>query len=745
MCAVALFFIMVSPFFWNHVHLSPGPSPTPDSYLYNNVYPRMNYLRTCVTAGEFPSWNPRQLCGAQFAADPLNGILQPLNLPFLLMPTEKAMAVQSFLCLTLMGIFMAGFLRATGLGYIAATFGAVCYTFCGATASAVTRPELATALVWLPAAFYCLRKLATRLGERQRFMVLAPLPLFCLLASGASALAAAGTVFVFAYAILHVLFAESPPPGAHLPKRLGLLALVLLVSMAFALAQWLPTYTWLKTLNAPASALWNEHLYDNIPTGLREFAAQLLVTRPGSAPRFAYIGITALLTISASFFHRRAWRETLFFAGVLGTGMVGLYLRPTMSDPYPWAACIYLAIFSIASLSAIGLDRLMMPRKGQVPESVILPAIGVFIVGFAMFHIATAESRGRIVVSVAVILCILLFRWRTASMVGGLTLILILYADLHTASLSRHRHPIQDAPGCFTAKNDTLMRAIEQAVGGRLITIPLRDDVSLPENLGMIFPVDCAGGAGIPQTREFARWWNAAGLGGANAENGNDSIHPWLLNLMSVKAILAPEPVAFLTDKRQDISVPGRTLDVHVNRLWDGTYCYLNASAFPRAYWTPKWRRAAGSEASLEQVTDPAFDPANECIVDSSLSNAAHLPDPTPSTVANTAPLACAMSPLPRFGARVETNASTPGIAILCEAYSGGHALLDGVEVPLLRINSLFQGIYVPEGKHVAEFRPESGGDMAKLLPLWVIFIAAYGALIGSWVFGGPGIKRGKR
>jgi len=146
---VGLLFVMASPVFWMHTH-APGEAVArsyENADLYQRIYPQFHYGFKRLHEGDLPLWNSGQLCGAPFQADPSSGLFQPLNLVFVWLPTEKALAIHGFVCLALMGLGMTLFARSQGLGYVASLVGASVYAFNGMAAGAVTRPGLAAVLV----------------------------------------------------------------------------------------------------------------------------------------------------------------------------------------------------------------------------------------------------------------------------------------------------------------------------------------------------------------------------------------------------------------------------------------------------------------------------------------------------------------------------------------------------------------------------------------------------------------------
>ena len=115
-------------------------------------YPWYSYLGESLRSGTLPAWNPAQLSGAPFAADPLSGwTYLPAMVLFTLLPLTFAAKAYIFLHPLLAGLFTYALGRKLGLGVPGALVAAVAYehtgflyvqnTCCSAYASVAT---------WLP-------------------------------------------------------------------------------------------------------------------------------------------------------------------------------------------------------------------------------------------------------------------------------------------------------------------------------------------------------------------------------------------------------------------------------------------------------------------------------------------------------------------------------------------------------------------------------------------------------------------
>ncbi len=77
----------------------------------------------------------------------------------------------------------------------------------------------------------------------------------------------------------------------------------------------------------------------------------------------------------------------------------------------------------------------------------------------------------------------------------------------------------------------------------------------------------------------------------------------------------------------------------------------------------------------------------------------------------------------------IEVSAAQPGILVVSDSYDAGwHAYVDGASAPMLKVNGLFRGVYIPAGRHSVVF------TYAPLSVTIGLLITA-GGLLGSFVW----------
>jgi len=703
---IALLFVGAAPVFWLMTEVRQGDiaEAYENSDLYLEIYPTFHYGFGRLAQGEMPLWNPQQLCGVPFLPDPRVGLYQPLNVPFVYLSTARAMAVHSLLCLFLMGTFFALFARSLGVGYTACLVGGVAYAFCGASASAVSRPAMANALTWAPFVLWALREY----GYRFRYApaILAGVGAAMLLLSGATGVVVAMVVGVIGpYALLVALQVDSEVP---LRRRLAALGLAAGIAVALSLVQWLPTCVWLLEQERPFAFLWNVQAAGRAPVRWRELLSQALLPGTGPLPNMGYAGIVVLLLAPACVFHRKRWKDAAFFAAA---GAVSVLLLLAGANWFPLSlppvAFAFPAALCLSVLVAIGAERLLAPYQARRSPAAWPAALLVLLLAGVLFVMSGPRVRGYLIVFVLSLAPFLLFRTRWSAVLCRLVLALLLFVELVIAGTNAYRHPYQDAPGCYGRYEPAVRAAQEQARGGRAVVSAGALDVGLPANVGLVWPLEVVGGAKLPMTRRQAAWYRHLpdGAGGSDGVAQRSSLA--LIDFMSGRVLLATEQGwsdAFLGGE-----AGGRF--VARERVGEVRVC-VNEEAVPRAYWAPYWRGAEGVDEAVAVLADPSFDSRACCVVDA--ASAAAYGVAREHMAGEASPLTrddatCVLEATNEERLVVRVDAPVVGITVLSDTLAPGwRATLDGVRCPIVRTNGLFRGVYTPAGAHeiVLTYRP---------------------------------------
>ncbi len=709
----AALFILAGPVFWMGVE-APGrdrPGLTPENAdLYLEIGPVMHYGFGRVRAGELPLWNDRQLCGVPFFANPVHGLLQPLNLGFFFLETPTALALHAFLALALMGFFMLVFLRSLGAAYVPATLGGIVYACCGATAAAMSRPGIANALVWMPLLCWILRVHAARPRPGAVLMGGVVLALLWLSGSPLMALVVSGFCGVYALALAVLGVDVEAGGGGTRRARLGGLLLMLVIAIALTCIQWLPTVVWAMRLEDPMACLTRFAVAGRSPGSMPALIAHLLRTRTSTLPSLGYVGVSTLLLLPAAFFHRvPRWER-----GFLGLAPLALWSAIVLfgggTANSPWTALVYPASFATAALAGLGADRLFTPRRTMYTPRLWGPLLLVCVVFLVVFIIAPAATRGRMIPIILAVAVFALFRTGWASALSGAILIVFLFVDLNAASVNYHSHPFFGGTAGFPVSREAATLMHNAALDDRVMVSAPPTGGPVHPNIGMTEGVRVVGGAGFPLTPAQTLWWRAMRDGEYDAAEpldiSADAPHALLLNVMAARAVATTDGGGLASG-----SAPG----LRLRRQGDAgnVTVYVNENAVPRLSWAASWRLALDMPAAMDVISETSFDPRRECVV---------LPtEPGVSHLARTAPDSRAIrerplhhdSPRTHIATRVDrperlvvaVENAAPGVLVVSDTYAPGwRAYVNGQRVPILQTNGLFRGIALSPGAHTVTF-----------------------------------------
>ncbi len=730
---------MLAPLFWMHGELPDGKHvgrAHENAELYQRVLPVMHYGFGRLRSGELPLWNAEQHCGAPFHADPLNGLFQPLNAVFLHRDTAEAMALHGFLSLFLMGLFFTVFARALGVRYVSALVGGVAYAFNGASAAAMSRPELASALVWFPLVCWGAREYAR--DWRPGKAVLGGVALGLMALSGSAPLAGALGLFALLYFLLQLVRPGEEERAGPLRRVSGLLILAA-AGAGVAAVQWLPAWFWLRALDNPAAALFRLDLAGQWPSRLGEAPAQLLRAGTDVLPHIGYMGVAALLVAPASLFHRRAQTDALFFllagCGLFAGAIAGADVWP---EALPWTALAFPAAFSFSAVAALGADRLFYAGRGARSLFGWLAPLLAVAAAAGLFYVGSPEVRGRVAVLVLVLLPFLLFRRAWLGALCGALFAAVLFVDLYAAGANYYRHPYADAAPLPGLRDNVARLVEEQALGGRVLVSTHPLDTTLSPNLGMTTPLHAAGGARLPLTREQAAWWKTVNGTDVPAVGGHTALsphatHPHLLNSLAARVVLTGHDHALNPARWRDSGI-----DIEMLRVEEDMTVYKNKSALPRVFWVPSWELAAGAESALAALSRPDFDWRGVCVVEAGDQARKYLDAVVPAAGALVDPPEggvqgeCAITLDRSEEVVIKVASGAPGIAVLLDSYeSGWTATVDGASVPILKVNSRFRGVALPAGEHTVRFTYRPLAFWAGLaVSLATLGLLVFGALV---------------
>jgi hypothetical protein len=707
---LAALFSVLAPLFWTHVEAPGGPTTSAfeNQEIYGRVLPSITYAYTRLRAGEWPLWSPQQYCGVPFFANPAHGMFQPLNLIFLATPPVTGLALHAFAGLFLMGLFTTLLLRMMGTAYIPAAIGGMVYAFCGASVSVMSRPEILGVLIWPPVLY----AVAFAYSEKPRRMLVLSggLVIALLLLAGEPLFGAILALSALAYGLLRA-FSRRQSGGPVPRQALTGFAAMAGIGLALSAVQWIPFLAWVGTLDRPAEALWPRGWSGHLPAHFSEVPAALLLPRAAALPGMLYFGAIPLMLIPAAMLYRqRRFEVTYFFIATVLWFALAIWGSDASPASDPWKVLVYPGALGVALLAGFGADRLLLagrdPRSPLIWGSVLI----ALAMATALMIIGTADTRGRIALAVLALLPFFILRVRWVGLACGVVLAFLLFLDLREASANVYQHPYAGDAHWVNEFLPAIKEAEAQALGERILTLPASRESVLPANIGFLQPVESAGGAYWPLARDQARWWSrlAPYMSATVIDAETDGVtpfYPQLLNYMGARVVVGERNLPWMDDE-----TTRERLRLRFMRTLGRVSLWKNESAHARVRWVPHWQPAADLDEAMTMLIAPGFQGRSVCVVTARGSDQETLEAVLPSGVSETGEAAtadarCALVRETPEELEITTDTTSGGILVLADTFAGGwHAYVDGARSPILQVNGLFRGVYLPSGKHTIVF-----------------------------------------
>ncbi len=728
--------------------------------------PRSCMLRRAIADGRFPLWNPFEMAGTPFAADPQSGWLSaPTMLLSWLFGCGDGLRAQIVLNPILAGLGLLWFLRKEGLGRMAATAGGLSLAMAiSASIVAISLPFAGT-LAWGPFVLVGASGFFSTTGWRRMvWLALAAFAWGQVATSHLSHGLVMMTGLAFAYVIARALREVRTGrvrPAAAVALSVAFFAFLVLANLAILV----PRFTVIarSSLADGYGALEGTVAGPSPPsedlpiatTGIWAAWPLALASTPGG-----YLGASILLFVP--FAVRDAARRSLVMALAL-VAAVAYALTNTLLVGAGWFRSIvlelpfgdvylhnpsrlrYLAFLVVPALGAIGIQWILdrRPSFGEA-MSWIGAALGVFLV----LPLAMGARVGRLVVfaiAAAALVGVVWAltrgrRWATVAICGVLCLELVVgavWASVYRGGtvylgLETGDHPAIVAPPLRWPDID-LDRYLEPGPIARAIK---RTIVAGGRYLAWI-PPDAYFNKGYLFTRREADW-PALLIGRSVLFETPDTLgytpvqvrRYWAFvhatNKLPVFYNAAVIQVPTLTDLRllgaryfivmRETPLPsgmtGRTVAT------DGAYRLVEVDGtYPRVSVVPNWVVVEDSDEALEAVLEPGFDPAEAAVLES---------DPGIPTGGGSAAWSALYSEADPEDVRIDVRTGAPSIVVIRNAWDEGwEATLDGRDVPVLPTDAFVQGVAVPAGQHRIRLvyrEPAIGRGLALSAFAWLAF-----------------------
>jgi hypothetical protein len=705
--------------------------------------PRSCLLGRAIAEGHVPLWNPFEMSGTWFAADPQSGWLSlPVMASSWVFGCGGGIRALIVLNPILAGLGLFWFLRKEGLGRIAATAGGLSLSMAvSASILAISLPFAGT-LAWTPLILVGASGFFARAGWRRLgWLALAAFAWGQVASSHLSHGLVMATGLVVAYVVARAIREArrgTVRPGAAVGWSVAFLLFLPLANLAIlvphfavlARSSLADGYGAIEGTVARTSAT-----TEDVPipeTGIWAAWPIALASTPGG-----YVGASILLLVP--FALRDAARRYLV-VGLCAVAVVAYLLTNTVLVGAGWfrsavlalpfgdvylhnpSRLRYLAFLIVPALGAIGIQW-VLDRRPSFGEA--MRWIGAGLAVFLVFPLLMGAWVGRFTIFAIASLAVVGVVWAIANgrRRAPVVLCVVLGAELLTGAIWSSLY-----------EGGTVYVGLESGTHAALVAAPLRwPDVDVHEYLspGPIARALQRSGAsdgrylawirpdayfnkGYLFTRRESDWPalligrsvlfevpDTLGYSPVQPPGYWDYVHA--TNRLPVFYNAAVLQVPTLTDLRllgarylivpQGITKPlppgvsGRTIQT------EGAYRLVEIDdAEPRASVVPSWTVVSGERAALDVVLEPGFDPAAVAVLEteSAPTPAVDGPDGT-ATYREASP----------EDVRIEAEAPVPSILLVRNAWDEGwSATLDGRSVPVLRADGFLQAIALPPGRH---------------------------------------------
>jgi hypothetical protein len=708
-------------------------------------YPWQRLAAEYYHAGQLPLWNTLVGSGAPLAANLQTGAFYPLNLLYLLLPTEYAMGYTAILHVVLAGLFMYAYLRAMKLSPLAALIGALAFELNGFLIARAGFLSITATVPWLAAWLWRAEKLqivvsgqssvvSNRWSMVSNALWLALVVGLGILAGHAQT-AVYGLFFISLYFVWRI-FSHRAALHLSIPRSLILFAIAVLLGLGLAAIQLLPAAEFARESQRAGGLDYTKIMTHSFwPLRLLTLFSPDFFGNPAQNnfwgydnywENAAYIGLIPLLLALYAIWNRIRRRLTQGPIGFLATtAIASLVLAFGWFTPiYPFlyrnvpgfdlfqgpARWLVVTILALCALAGFGMQQLIdrgLSRKATT--RLILLGFALSLAGLVASFVlkGRVETFGPATLRLGALLILAgwLFRSDLRKPKWIAALVAVVALDLITAHFALN--PTLP-PEIYRAENPTAQAIETDGSIGRVFTFA-QDEQQI--KFGKYLAHETADGKQVFDgfgPNDLAYWLgeraallpNGAMIDRLASANNFDSLivgrYQNLLDeieklpLEEALPILNRMHVGYIVSPRA-LNLPGvtRTPDVAV---------YRNDQVLPRAWIAP-------ASSDLNSVSEIAPDSQVESLTDS--------------------------------GNAVTIRASSPqaGWLILSDTfYPGWQATLDGAPVEIHMANEAFRAVQFPAGDHTIEFRYQPRSVIIGLIvSLASLVVIVVGLIATQW------------
>jgi len=642
-------------------HVAPGKADWGALDLEMYFYPKFAYGAAALARGRVPLWNPHEFCGLPFLATAQVAALYPVkNVLFWLFSPPLALHVNYVVHLVLAGALAYAWARWLGLRAAAAAVGAALWAFNPYFLSSVYHPNRIMTLAWVPLVFLAYER---ALGRRTLGAAA--------LAGAAIALQAYAGYPGFTLCLGALLALATVVEAARAGRGAPGVVVVAGASAAFAFAFAAPQVLPLAEMVGESS---RESLI--AATQLDGFHPSLM-----AVPRVLWGALVSLFMCAGPAMGFAVGGLVLgrapvrwFLAAALVLVQAGPYLEPLPGYRWlraSWSLWPSFAYFFVATLAALGVERSLRQDRGLLVLLLGAPVLAAAVGFWLARYVPPSALLALALAALALVTA------RLPRVAAGACAVLLVAMGFVTAPFGTGA-----APFPTVLPDAALHAAVEDAAAGGRVYAPsiVRRGEQVLSELRVVPGFETS-----LRPRRVGRLVDDAGLVEAilGADWSRVATHRPLVDLLGVSLVVPDGYVA----------LPGFTPGP---RLPDGRPTWRNPSALPRAFVVHRARAATTPEEAHAAVTDPAFRPGEEAVVEAPL--------PALAPPAGQERAALVADEPERVAVAAEVTA--PALLVLTDSsFPGWEAQVDGTRVPILRADYAFRGVVLAAGEHRVVFR----------------------------------------
>jgi hypothetical protein len=684
------------------------------SDIMNEGFPYRFALGAALHRGELPLWFTSIYGGFPLLARAEAGIVYPLNLlAFGLLPPYAAINLVIVATVLIAGLGAYYFVRELEVDPAGALLAGLAFGLSGFMVSHLKHLSMTSAACWLP---WGLLMLERGIAKNRPRVLLWFGGVFALqILSGHIQIAYYAALLYGAYALARLLTVQ--PAGKRLKVCLDRRAWIILGSLLLAAligaVQILPTYE-LVNLSQRAGGVSFEYAsqFPFDPGSLVKLIYPGYLGEIGDATYrgsgiywedYGYVGfftlLAALAAVGMSF---KRWDVRFFAAAAL----IALLLVLGKNTPFFEAAFhtvpflkyfrfptrfLAIANLAIAVLGGIGLGELMRRMQGNgnrksASRQVFL--LSWIVVGLSFADLSFHQSRQNSI----------------APMIDW----------VHEPATATELRPMLGPNRFFPVGTELTHKAAFQKAGGWLGSLEVftAQREFLQPSSNVLYDLPTPNGYAQLTPNYVVDVW-----GDQNRQGLMQQL--WRVNGQTIetrppfKRILSMHNTAFLLSPLPIIGEP-----FPLERRSGDVYIYRNPEFLPRVFLVGKLDHTNGWIEDLRTIASPTFNPRLEAVASSEVAFQGV------DSVAGSAEILEYRS----NEAVIRTSAGSPAVLVMSDMYyPGWEATIDGVPVPVFRVNCTMRGVVVSEGEHQVryEFRPSSVRYGAMLSALGIALFSA--------------------